>query len=90
MEERKQNPRLEFEWLTDECECDTCGYGYAEGANVTLNGEVILSLKPVASCYGGDDYSPQEVFVRVLEKLGYDVDFAPFSDSEEDWDMNTD
>lgn len=65
--------KIEITWLTDETSCETCGSSWAEGATVKIDGEVALSLEPVAACFGGDSYSDREVFRRILAHLGHEV-----------------
>ncbi len=68
--------KLEIEWTTDTSECDQpgCSGGWADGATVKLNGEVILDLVPVATCFGdGDSWHYETVYKLILEKLGYEV-----------------
>jgi len=62
---------LKIEWLTDSSDCETCGTNYAEGAVVTLDGETLLDLQPVAHCHGGAHWSESEVYALVLDRLGY-------------------
>lgn len=64
---------ISIEWLDDQYECEDCGYSYATGARVKLNGEEILLLEPVAHCYGGDNFSTTDVYYQILNKLGYKV-----------------
>lgn len=68
--------RIDIAWLTDDHDCDTCGSNYAEGAEVFLDGKCILSLKPNAYCFDSDDYPSDEVYIRLLETLGYTVNFT--------------
>ena len=65
---------VKIKWLWDESDCDTCGVSYAGGARVTLNGEPLLELTPVATCFGGDDWSTADVYRLIIEKLGYQVE----------------
>lgn len=64
---------IDIEWLEDSNNCDTCGLNWASGARVKLNGVVILDLQPHASCFGGDDWTVQDVFRELLAELGYSV-----------------
>jgi hypothetical protein len=64
---------LEIKWLSDDSDCDTCGFNYADGAEVTLDGEPLLELTPVAACYGGAHWSEADVYRKIIEKLGYQV-----------------
>lgn len=65
---------VKIEWLSDDNDCDTCGSNYADGARVTLNGEPLLELTPVASCFGGAHWDSADVYRLTLEKLGYQVE----------------
>ena len=68
---------IEIEWLSDSNDCDQagCGGGYATGAIVKLNGEVILELIPVARCWDSDSWDVYEVYRQLLMKLtGYTVE----------------
>lgn len=65
--------RLHLEWLTDDHDCETCGYSEASGMRASLDGHVILELIPRAHCFGGDNWSEREAFELLLEKLGYPV-----------------
>lgn len=65
---------VKIKWLWVVGDCDSCGSGYAEGARVTLNGEPLLELTPVATCFGGDDWSAADVYRLIIEKLGYQVE----------------
>lgn len=65
---------VKIDWLWDDNDCDTCGVNCAGGARVTLNGVPLLELTPVASCFGGEDWSTADVYRLILEKLGYQVE----------------
>lgn len=64
---------LEITWLYDEYTCESCGYTRSMGAEVTLNGEPLLELKPVAHCFDPWDWDEATVFKEILQKLGYEV-----------------
>jgi len=64
---------IKIQWLTDSHDCETCGSTYAEGARVTIDGKVEVEMLPVAHCFGGDDYSPSDVFAAVLAHYGHTV-----------------
>ena len=61
---------IHIKWLSDECDCDTCGTTYADGALVFINGEEALDLTPVAHCFGGTNYSGEDVFRSILSHIG--------------------
>ena len=60
--------------LHNDYDCEDCGYSDAYGATVTLDGKVIVDLKPVAHCLGGKDYSDEDILKEILTTLGYDVE----------------
>lgn len=66
---------IRIEWLTDTSDCDQagCGGGYAGGALVYFDGELALDLSPVAHCYDSISYDSEEVFARILSKLGHNL-----------------
>lgn len=65
--------QIRIEWLTDRHECEVCGSSYAEGANVFIDDRLSLELKPVAHCFGGDDYQQDRVFSEILKHLGHEI-----------------
>ena len=67
------NKEIKIEWLSDVYDCDTCGTSWASGANVFINGNLELELTPVAHCYGGEDYSTEDIYIKILNKLGWEV-----------------
>lgn len=64
---------IHIEWLHDDWDCETCGWSWAEGARVTLNGETFLELIPSAHCFGGDHWSNDAVYLEIMKKLGYTI-----------------
>lgn len=64
---------ISIEWLTDYHNCETCGSNYAEGAVVSIDGSVAIEMRPVAHCFGGDNFEQSEVFDRILRHLGHTV-----------------
>lgn len=64
---------IHIEWLGDAHDCKLCGPSYAGGARVTIDGAVILDLKPRAHCYNDESYSEEEVFKRILAHLGHSI-----------------
>ncbi len=66
---------IRIEWMTDSSDCDQagCSGGYSEGARVYFDGELVLDLSPVATCFGGISYDTEEVFGCILAKLGHNL-----------------
>lgn len=66
---------IQIKWLIDTHDaCETCGWSWTEGARVTIDGEVALDLTPSAHCFGGTHYDPQDVYDRILQRLGHTVE----------------
>lgn len=66
--------KIEIQWLTSEGgDCETCGPSYAEGARVTIDGELALDLEPHASCCSSVNYYRDEVLLRILAHFGHEV-----------------
>lgn len=66
--------KLTVERLQDTHDCETCGMSWANGFRVTLDGNVIVDLKPSAHCFGGNNYGEQRLLFAVLDHLGYEVE----------------
>lgn len=66
--------KIKIERLTDCYECDTCGWSDAEGAKVYFDDELVIDMTPVANCFGGGNYTDEDVFTAILQKLGHTVE----------------
>jgi hypothetical protein len=66
--------KIKIEWLSDEHECDTCGWTYATGAAVEFDGVPCIDLEPSAYCYDGESYDAEDVFRRIIERLGHTIE----------------
>lgn len=65
---------IKIEWKHDEHRCETCGFNFASGALVYFNDTCVLDLVPIASCFDGQDYPPEDVFAEILDKLGHTLE----------------
>ena len=65
---------IKVEMLTDSYECDTCGWSDAYGAKVYFDGELAIDMTPIAHCYSGKNYTDEDVFTAILQKLGHNVE----------------
>lgn len=68
--------KIKVEWLADEHNCETCGWTMAEGACVYVDGELVLDMTPTAHCFGGETWDSDQVWKRLLQHLGHEVEFA--------------
>lgn len=67
-------PKIRIEWLYDECDCETCGTTYADGARVFVNHDLLFEWLPYAHCYDGVSYEQGAVFREIVARLGYEFE----------------
>lgn len=67
--------KIKIKWLYDSHSCEDCGYSDAEGALITFENGQQLHLKPVAHCYEGQSWEPEEVYTAILKELGYELEY---------------
>lgn len=65
--------KIKIKWLQDEYDCEDCGTSYAEGAEIMIS-TTQYELRPVAHCFGGQNFDKEEVLKFILAKLGYEVE----------------
>jgi hypothetical protein len=68
-----KNMKIEIKTDSDSFECDDCGMDYADGGRVFVDGKEIINKPASAYCMGGKDYSPADLLVMALDKLGHTV-----------------
>lgn len=68
----KDSEPVEYQvtYLQDTYDCETCGSSYADGYEIRKNGELVYTMKPVAHCYGGDNYTQDELVEWIVNDLG--------------------
>lgn len=62
---------ITIKWLEDDFDCETCGPSYASGAVVSMDGEPLVTLLPVAHCHGGESWHQDDVLRAILQHLGH-------------------
>lgn len=77
-------PLVRIEWVTDEHDCSDCGWSYAEGAVIHIEGREPIEMLPSAHCFDSLNYSGFEVYARVLEELGYRLETEDRANEFED------
>jgi hypothetical protein len=65
--------RYEIKTIHDDYDCETCGASYAEGYQIYRDGELIHEMKPVAHCFGGENFTVEDWAAWILRDLGHDV-----------------
>ncbi len=65
--------KIEIDTNEDTYDCETCGWGYAIGGSVKIDGVEIISLPAIAHCYSGQSFSETDLLVIALRKLGHEV-----------------
>jgi hypothetical protein len=82
--------KLEIKYNTDEYECDDCGTSYATGAEVYLDGKLIIDKKASAHCYeGSGEIELAGILLIALEKMGVEVTEEGEVDTDFDWYRDT-
>jgi len=67
--------KLKIIWTFDSCECDDCGWSYADGFKAYLDGELLDEFVPHAACFDGDTINESEALVRILAKLDIELEY---------------
>jgi len=65
---------IKIEWLTDEHDCETCGWSCAQGAVVYIDDVETFRLIPSAYCFNSVDYTDEYVYKLIIKHLGHDVE----------------
>ena len=60
--------------LYDEHDCEVCGSDFAEGFQVTIDGESFGDYEPVAHCYDSKTYYFENVICDILKHFGHTVE----------------
>lgn len=69
------NMKAKIKYLSDEMECDTCGWSYAEGYTITFDDCTVIERVPLAHCFGGETYDGSDLITDLANKLGCEVEF---------------
>lgn len=64
---------IKIEWTYDECDCETCGMSWADGAIVTIDGKQVGDFTPFASCFDGTSFTKEFIYASILRELGHTV-----------------
>lgn len=70
--------KIQITRLEDSMTCATCGYNYAFGYRVTIDGKVVIDMPPTAHCYDPVSYDDDHLINALLEYFvgyGADVEF---------------
>ena len=65
--------QLDIRWLSDERECECCGFSEAQGAVVELDGVELLRLSPSAHCPDPVSYTEAFVYLSILNAMDFTV-----------------
>lgn len=65
--------KIEISTNYDSWDCETCGYDYAQGGTVKIDGNVVIDLPAQAHCFDGQDFSEDDLLVMALHKIGIEV-----------------
>jgi hypothetical protein len=59
--------KIRIVYTDDDHECEVCGFAYATGAKIYLDGVLSLDLVPKAHCFRGTTYDHNEILRRALD-----------------------
>lgn len=63
---------IKIVWLRDSQSCESCGYSYATGAEVYIDGVLVLDLTPPTEhCYSSQSYDEDFIYSEIFKHLGY-------------------
>ena len=57
----------------DNHDCETCGSSWSQGAEVSIDGHIVMDFEPIAACWDGTTYSDEFILGQILDHLGYTV-----------------
>jgi hypothetical protein len=66
--------KIRIKWLSDEHDCELCGWSYSTGAHVYIDDALVMEFNPVAHCYDDVTYEPETILKNILEHLGHIIE----------------
>ena len=63
-----------IEFLSDDMDCETCGWSSATGYIIYKNGEEVVNKTPTAHCYDSESYDHENALLDILEHAGIKVE----------------
>jgi hypothetical protein len=70
--------KIRIEITDDDHDCEVCGFAYATGAKIYVDGILSLDLVPKAHCFRGANYDQNEIMRRALELVGIELEQANY------------
>ena len=70
--------KIRIVYTDDDHECEVCGFAYATGAKIYVDGVLSLNLVPKAHCFRGTNYDQNEIMRRALELVGIELEQANY------------
>jgi hypothetical protein len=65
--------KYEIKTIHDDYDCETCGASFAEGYQIYRDGELVHEMKPVAHCFGGENFTVEDWAAWILRDLGHEI-----------------
>jgi hypothetical protein len=66
--------KLRIEITDDDYDCEVCGFAYATGAKIYVDGVLSLNLVPKAHCFNQINYDHNEIMRRALDLVGIELE----------------
>ena len=68
--------KIRIEITDDDHECEVCGFAYATGAKIYVDGVLSLNLVPRAHCFNQINYDHNEIMRRAFALVGIELEQA--------------
>ena len=68
--------KIRIVYTDDDYDCEVCGFAYATGAKIYVDGVLSLNLVPRAHCFNQINYDHNEIMRRALDLVGIELEQA--------------
>lgn len=65
--------KVQVNMWDDEHDCETCGFSFATGGEVYIDGELVISRPPRAYCFDCDNTEAEDLIILALKEVGIEV-----------------
>lgn len=64
------------ERTSDTYECEDCGFSFADGAKIFVDGQLQVDLVPSAYCYDDTSYGDEDIYHEILKLVGVNLVYS--------------
>ena len=65
--------KIEILTLSDLHDCELCGYSWADGGIIKIDGKEVFGFEPVAHCFDSKSLDADDLLAVALHKAGIEV-----------------